>query len=256
MSDGCTDALGLEVSGLGTGVAGATAGTSVGLGFAPVESGSSGGAQLAVGVGPGAAVLDFLAAPSELSWPPVCPPPDVPPTAAGVLPTVVRVPLPSVPAVGRAGALPPCSAVLAWRIALRNGDTPREMPAMTAIPASTVTSRSPAVPRPGKLLRRDRGLQKALGLGSESCQAQCPCQVQFRTRSMRPNRTLSGQGRGGRLPIRARILSSPSVPGSTLLTASDRARRSASSGSSSSGEVMPSPHLPAASLTPPAPGST
>lgn len=120
--------------------------------------------------------------------------------------------------------------------------------AMTAIPASTTASRSDPNPHPGKLLRRDR-VPRSPGIsGSEVGQAQCPRQVQYRTRSTTPRMTLSSQWRGGRLPIRAWILSSPSPPGSTSPAASDKARRSDSSRPSSSGEVMPSPHLPATPL--------
>jgi hypothetical protein len=120
------------------------------------------------------------------------------------------------------------------------------MPATTVIPASIVTNRSHPIPHPGKLPRRDRRSKSVLSPGSEPCQAQCPRQVQCLIRSTRPTRTLNSQGRDGRLPIRARILSSPSVPGSSSLAALDKARRSASSRPSSSGEVMPSSHLPAA----------
>jgi hypothetical protein len=117
VSCGTTGTLGLSVSGLGTGVVGAAPDTFAGLGFAPVETGSSAGAHLAADVVPRAAVVDFLVALGELPWT-VRPPPDVAPPAAGagagvLLPPTVRVLLPSVPAVARGGLLLPWSAVLA-----------------------------------------------------------------------------------------------------------------------------------------------
>ena len=121
------------------------------------------------------------------------------------------------------------------------------MLAMTAAPASTVTSRSHLMSHRGKLLRLDRGSQRVPSLGRETCHAQCPRQVQCRTRPRTPKKVLSSQGRGRRPPIRARILSSPSGRGSISSAAADRARLSACSNRSSSGEVMPSSHLPATS---------
>ncbi|MDX6418901.1 MAG: hypothetical protein QOG28_3521 [Trebonia sp.] len=225
--------------------------TPVWLGFAPATTGSAVDTQLALEVGFGTAVFPDA---EVCAWP-GCPLSDAVPPTVGVLPPPPAcVPLPSVRALPRGGPPPPLSDELAWRIAWRNGWTPSAMLARTAIPASTVTSRSHPMPHSGKLVRRDRRSWSALSPGSEPGQArcpgqvqvQCPCQVQCRTRSTRPARTLNSQDRGGRLPIRARILSSPSVAGSTSLAASDRARRSASSRQSSPGEVMPSYRLPAA----------
>lgn len=169
-----------------------------------------------------------------------------------VPPSAVRVALPSVPAAIRCDPLPP-PPVLAWMMAFRNGRTPSVTLAMTATAAKTAASRNDQPPHLGKLPCRNRGHRTSASRVSHLGRAQCPRHVQFRTRSAAPKRTLSSQGRGGRSAIRARILSSPSVPGLTSLAASDSARRSASSRSSSSGEVMPSPHLLAiwAIMTPP-----
>ena len=59
------------------------------------------------------------------------------------VPSVAWVASPSVPALPACGALPPCSTVeLAWMIAWRNGCTPSDTHAMTAIPARTAAGRS------------------------------------------------------------------------------------------------------------------
>jgi hypothetical protein len=79
-----------------------------------------------------------------------------------------------------------------------------------------------------------------VGHAQLQCQAQWPFQTQCLARPTASAAKLSSHGRGGRAPILARIRSSPSVPGSTWLTASVSARRSASS-MPSSGAVMPSP---------------
>jgi hypothetical protein len=173
-------------------------------------------------------------------------------------------PSPLVPAPGCDGAAPPSSTLPAWMIARRTGCTPSERLAMTTIPARPVTSQStpvrhvPSGPLRGNasLLRlglsaglplRCRGRRASHGRRARVSvtpgQAQCPRQVQNLTRSTAPDRTASSQGRGGRLPMRARMLSSPSAPGSIPLTASDRARRSASS-RPSSGEDGPSSTCP------------
>jgi hypothetical protein len=108
--------------------------------------------------------------------------------------------------------------------AWRNGCTPSEMLAMTAIPASTATGRSQPTPV-GRLTRSDlppadcgtrssRGHGRAAtGKASDRGQAQWPRHVQFLARSYAPAATLSSHGRGGRTAILARIRSSPSAPG-------------------------------------------
>jgi hypothetical protein len=195
----------------------------------PVESGAL------VGLGPAAAVA--------------------PPSASGpVLSVVVCAPAPLVPAPCRDEAPPRSSTLPAWMIARRTGCTPSETLAMTAMPARPVASQStpmrhvPSVPGSenvsplllgfsvGMLLcwrgrRASRG--RCARAGGHPGQAQCPRQVQNLTRSTAAARTASSQGRGGRLPMRARMLSSPSAPGSIPPTASDRARRSAPSRPSS-----------------------
>jgi hypothetical protein len=165
--------------------------TLVGLGSAAVTTGSAVATHLAVDTECGVADCDFPVTVAVLPWL-GCPPPGAAPLAVGApLPPLVCVPSPSVPPPPRVGPPPPppFSEVLAWRIASRTGCTPSAMPASTATPASAVTSRSHLMSHRGKLLRRDRRLQRAPGLGSDSCQAQCPCQVQFRTRSRTPPRT-------------------------------------------------------------------
>lgn len=168
----------------------------------------------------------------------------------GALPLVAAcVPLTSVPAVARCWPLlPPCSAVPASMMASRTGWMPNMTVAMTATAARIAASRSDPAPRRGKILRHGCGHRTSVRRGSHAGRTQCPCQVQFLIRSTTPRMTLTSQGRGGRPPIRARIFSSPSLPGSTPSASSDSARRSASSKPSSSGEVMPSPHLPATSV--------
>jgi hypothetical protein len=193
-----------------------------------------------------------------------CVPPGVVPPAVGVaVPSVACVPLPSVPALPCFGPFPPeRTVVLAWMIAWRNGCTPSETLAMTAIPpSSTTTGRShpmshwgderdvPPAPAPsaaGRGSRRSRGHGRSAARRSGSGHAQCPRHVRYRTRSAPSASTLSSQGRGGRLPMRARILSSPAAPGSISLTAAARALRSARS-KRSSGGVIASPAVPATS---------
>jgi len=152
-----------------------------------------------------------------------------PPASRPVPSVVVCAPAPLVPAPGGDRAPAGSSTALAAVIARRTGWTPRETLAMTAMPARPVASQSTPM----------RQVPSAPGTGnvrvsSRPGQAQCPRQVQDRTRSAAPDRTASSQGRGGRPPMRARIRSSPSVPASTPPTASDRARRSAPSSPSSS----------------------
>jgi hypothetical protein len=193
-----------------------------------------------------------------------CTAPDVAAPAVGVaVPSVACVPLPSVPAPPCFGPLPPeRTVVLAWMIAWRNGCTPSETLAMTAIPPrSTTTGRSqpmshwgnerdvppaPALSAVGRGSRCNRGHARSAAHSGAAGHAQCPRHVRYRTRSAPSASMLSSQGRGGRLPMRARILSSPAAPGSTSLTAVARARRSASS-SRSSGGVIASPAVPATS---------
>ena len=251
VSYGCADAAGLGPAGpvavagpvvvAGTAVPDARGVTSVALDRVPTTTGSVLVTHLPVATGCGCPLLDVAAAPGAPGDPlaPVCPL-DAALNAGAALPPTVGVPLPSVPALTCCDPLSPFSAALAWRITCRKGWMPSVMAAIAAIPASTTASRSDPSPHRGKLLRRDRGPRSPESLDSEVGQAQCPRQDQYRTRSTTPKRTLSSQGRGGRSPIRARILSSPSVPGSTPLAASDKARRSASSRPSSSGEVMTS----------------
>ncbi len=245
VGDGCA---GIDVTGVETGaVRAVSAGTPVGLGTAPVTTGSEEATHLALDVGC-AAALDVFRGDAVVLPGPVCALAEwVPPLAGVPLPVFACVPLPSVSAPLRDGVPPPLCEVLDWRIAWRTGWTPSITPAMTPTPASTVTNRSHLMSHCGKLLRRDRHSRRAPSPGSEFCHAQCPRQVQLRAQPTTPRRTLNSQGRGRRPRIRARILSSPSEPGSTPPAASDRARLSLSSRLSSSGEVMPSPHLPAAS---------
>jgi hypothetical protein len=168
------------------------------------------------------------------------------------------------------------TVLLAWMIAWRKGCTPNETLVMSAIPASTATGRSqPTVTgRAARAAPADaagcglrsplgwgrrcsrgsgnrsspgsRGDEMPVGAGSGAgqaqlqCQAQCPFQTQCLARPTASAAKLTSHGRGGRVPILARIRSSPSVPGSIGLTASVSARRSASS-MPSSGAVMPSP---------------
>jgi len=189
-----------------------------------------------------------------------------PPSASEPVPSVVDcAPDPSVPALLRGPASPPWSTVLpAWMIAWRTGCTPNETLAMTTMPARPAASGShpmrhpPSAPSRGNVSpllpgfsagarlrwrgRRARHGRCARASGN-SGQAQCPRQVQNLIRSTAPDRTASSQGRGGRLSMRARMLSSPLAPGSIPSTASDRARRSASS-RPSSGEDGFSPTCP------------
>jgi hypothetical protein len=160
-------------------------------------------------------------------------PPGVwPPFPAGVA-------LPSVPAPPVL-VLPPLSTELpAEMSSWRKGCTPNETPTMTAIPASATTGRIQPTPvrpsrraRPGRaepertlsestepeavrgtLRIRGKGRSAAAGSACGHAQCQCPRQVQYRTRSAIPLRMLSSKARGGRLPVRARILVSPSALG-------------------------------------------
>jgi hypothetical protein len=187
----------------------------------------------------------------------------------------VCVPLLSVPPPPSGAGEPPSNTVELATMACRNGCTPSEMAATAAMPASTAPSltpaprapvsltpaprapvsrapvsrapvsrapASPALVSPGRGASRPRGARKAAGHRSGGGQFQ----VQSRTRSAPPASTLSSQGRGGRLPILARIFDSPSVPGATSSAAADKARRSASS-RPSSGSVMRLPHQPGTS---------
>ncbi|HET9081392.1 MAG TPA: hypothetical protein VFO01_12875 [Trebonia sp.] len=119
---------------------------------------------------------------------------------------------------------------------------------MTASATRSAATRIVPVPHLGNLLHRSRGHRATAKRDNCAGLAQCPRQVQFLTRSATPKKTLVSCDRGGRPAMRARILSSPSGLGSIPLAASDRARRSASSRSSSSGEVMPRHHPLAASV--------
>jgi hypothetical protein len=176
------------------------------------------------------------------------------PGAEELVESPVGAPLPSVSAPPVCGWLPPLSTVLlAWMIAWRNGCTPNETLAMIAIPASTATGRSQLTLSrrgvPGRGSRSSRGRGRAasasivVGQAPDNGQAQCPRQVQCLARSSTSAATLSSHGRGGRSPTLALIRSSASVPGSTWLTASVRARRSASS-MRFSGAVTYSPASP------------
>jgi hypothetical protein len=195
--------------------------------------------------------------------------------AEELLPPPAGVALPSVPAPPVAAWPPVSTVVLAAMIAWRNGCTPNETLAMIAIPASTATGRSqltvssrtkrgcragpggkarsgggpPGRGPPGRGSRRSRGHGRAEGAGTvaghtqESCHAQCPRQVQCLTRRRASAMTLTSHGRGGRWPILVRIRSSASARVSTSLTASVRARLSASS-MPLSGAVTGSPASP------------
>jgi hypothetical protein len=170
------------------------------------------------------------------------------------LPVPSGMPLPSVPAPPVL-ASPPFSTVLpASMISWRNGWMPNDTPAMIAIPASATAGRSqpilfapglrvPAGPEAvsGSLSSRGKG-KAGVSAGSTWGHAQCPCQVQYRTRSNNPARTLSSQGRGRLLLVLARIALSPSALGSTLLTAASVSR--SRSWRPSSDAVMPSPACP------------
>jgi hypothetical protein len=225
----------------------------VGTGFPVVPD--AGGWHRADDPGPGVAPLGRAVDPEALVGPGwgtgLAPLP-----ASGPAPSAVVSPaVPLVPAPGRDGAAPPLSTAPAEMIARRTGCTPSETLAMTAMAARPVASQStpmrhvPSAPGSENVSLRLFGFSAGTPLrwagrwashgryarvSSRPGHAQCPRQVQDRTRSTAPDRTASSQGRGGRLPMRARMRSSPSVPGSTPPTASDRARRSASSSPSSS----------------------
>jgi hypothetical protein len=215
-------------------------------GFAPLRLGTAPPGQLL------AAAVPEDTAPGR----PAVPPPRGLAWAAGVVPPPSGVPFPSVPAPPRCVVPPPVSgAVLPCMIALRSGCMPSETLTRIAIPAAMMTAgRSHPVLRQervpvcvsGRPLRcRGCGRRRSSFPGpGTSGQAQYPGQVQYLTRSPAPMRTATSQERGGRSPIRARMTSSPSALGSTPVTASDNACRSASSWAlpsrPSSGAVMPS----------------
>jgi hypothetical protein len=187
------------------------------------------------------------------------------------VPLFVCEPFPSVPAPPLGcGGRPLRTVLLAWMIAWRKGCTPNETLAMIATAASTPAGRSQpksttaavradrAGPNlsssPGRGRRRSRGngscgtrcstppadAGSAAGHAQLQCQDQCPRQTQCVAAPRVSAPALSSQGRGGRLPILARIRSSPSAPGSICPTASARPRRSAFS-MPPSGVVTPSP---------------
>jgi hypothetical protein len=213
----------------------------------------AGGWHWADDPGPGAVLPGPPVGPEVLAG--LGPLPVAPPFASAPVPSVVVcVPAPLVPAPCCDRAPAGSSTALAAIMARRTGCTPSETLAMTAMPARPVASQStpmrhvPSVPGSenvsplllgfsvGMLLcwrgrRASRG--RCARAGGHPGQAQCPRQVQNLTRSTAAARTASSQGRGGRLPMRARMLSSPSAPGSIPPTASDRARRSAPSRPSS-----------------------
>lgn len=174
------------------------------------------------------------------------------PLPAGAPPPVLLAP---------PGDCPPVSTVeLTCSIASLNGGTASVTLATKARPASTPTCRSHApVERLGLVAlcragarvavsSRNRGRGSALGLGRDSSHAQCPSQTQCLAWSKAPAAMLTSQGCGWRPLVRARIRSSPSAPGSTWLTAAHSVRRNSFSRPSSD-TVIPSPSLPAPSLT-------
>jgi hypothetical protein len=124
VEDGCVGGAGLAES-VETGVAGAvrpsSGPTRVGLGVAPVTTGSMEATHRVLDVGCGAGAWVFL---DEVVVLP-CPAgalPDLAPPVGVPLPLFACVPLPSVPAPPRAGSLlPPFGEVLPWRIAMRTG---------------------------------------------------------------------------------------------------------------------------------------
>jgi hypothetical protein len=188
----------------------------------------------------------------------------VPVPSGEPLPLPPGVPFPSGPPPPACGWLPPDSTLLlAVRIACRNGGTASVTLAMAATPARTATgliqvsapARRPARPASGSRASRGHGTDSSQASASrqprnvstrarsEPGQAQCPRQVQYRTRSTAATSTLASHGCGGRVLVLARIFSSPSAPGSTSATAAESAFRSACV-RSSSGAVMHSPASP------------
>lgn len=116
----------------------------------------------------------------------------VPGAAELLVPVPAGVPLPSVPAPPDWFWPPVSTVLLAEMSAWRNGCTPSEMLAMTAIPASTATGRIQltltrgrlaVAGRPGWGSRSSRGQDRAMTEASEGDQAQWPRQVQLRSRS-------------------------------------------------------------------------
>jgi hypothetical protein len=169
-------------------------------------------------------------------------------------PLPVGEPLPSVPAPPD-GWLP-VRLLLTWTIAWRSGGTASVIVAMNATPASTATGRSHVVPGAPLARGEDRkdGKDRKDGRDSERSrggdQAQCPRHTQDRARVTAPDTMLTSHGCGGRLPVLARMRSSPSALGSTASTAADSCRRSTSP-RSPFGTVMPSPACPAGTTCPP-----
>jgi hypothetical protein len=180
------------------------------------------------------------------------------PFSLGALPPSVLSP----PASG--SVTPDSTLLLAVSIACRNGGTASETLAIIAIPARTTTGLIQATAPGRRPLPTASGSRRSSGHGrapshaiasrqtrndssharSAPGQAQCPRQVQYRTRSTAPTSTLASHGRGGRMLVLARIFSSPSAPGSTSATAAETAFRSAAASRSSSGAVMGSPACP------------
>jgi hypothetical protein len=224
--------------------------------------------QVAEVVGRGDAAPPDEVAPAPRLAPPA--PVGVASVPCGPVPLFVCEPFPSVRAPPLDwGARPLRTVLLAWMIAWRKGCTPSETLAMIATTASTPTGRSqltsiraavradragPSLSSsPGRGRRRSRGngncgtrcsprpadAGSAAGHAQLQCQDQCPRQTQCLAAPRVSAPALSSQGRGGRLPILARIRSSPSAPGWICPTTSARPRRSASS--MPSGVVMPSP---------------
>jgi hypothetical protein len=110
-------------------------------------------------------------------------------------PPPFRVPLPSVPAPP--DVWPPVSTLeVTWPIAWRSGGTASVTIAMNATPASTATGRSQLAPiaRVARVAHLAPGQATARGRGTDSGQAQCPCQTQYRARLTAPPTTLSSHG--------------------------------------------------------------
>jgi hypothetical protein len=130
------------------------------------------------------------------------------PGPIGLAPAVLRAPLPSVPppppfcvplppVPPPPDVWPPVSTLeVTWPIAWRSGGTASVTIAMNATPASTATGRSqlPLVAHLVRVVHLAPGQATARGRGSESGQAQCPCQTQYRARLTASLRTLSSHG--------------------------------------------------------------
>ncbi|MBO0802660.1 MAG: hypothetical protein J2P25_06240 [Nocardiopsaceae bacterium] len=123
--------------------------------------------------------------------------------------------------------------------ASRNGVTTIAAETTNAVPASAEARQDQSGPR---ALLSAAGVEK----GREG-QAQGWRRTQPLARSTMTSATVRSRGRGGRLLILARILSSPSAPGSTSSTAADSARRKACSRRSSGVVIRLPACLPAAS---------